>query len=511
MINSASFNNAKKSLTIIMVVTIILVFCYTIIKMYSETYFWYDEAVQFYDAIGINYDSPNVIHNIDNVHLKNSRYNMDPGGYTLILHYWTKISMNPFFIRLLNFVFLVVLISIVVRMTNRCFKENLITLSLLLFLIVFNNAMLIDRAIEVRGYMIEILVVSASVYFLFRGKYFLKQDKFNLKFIGLLLLFCFGMWSRYSAIVSIGFGWFLFSLTTLNLFSRKAIIGHIVLLGNVTTIYLVMLRWQNPFGLPMDYLDYLNDVDGWANLLNENLYFFVLMGFTIFVSVKNMKGDFIATITSIAKRCDTCSGLNVAIFYVIFLNAIYFVLSTMGRHPYEPLSSRNFGVTFSTVLVSILFLIEKLKPNIKQVGLISCFLIIFAFLNRFDLHRGTTNYNHFEKINYLDSILLKNPKSNLFVDYWPGLEIKSSRDITRVNNDLNSRIFYLEQPILVHRETAKLYNLPSFSGRALPNLVKGSFCLVHKYCDLNKNIKFINSRKKMIREFDGNLKLYQLQ
>jgi hypothetical protein len=222
---------------------------------------------------------------------------MDPGGYTLILHYWTKISMNPFFIRLFNFVFLVVLISIVVRMTNRCFKENLITLSLLLFLIVFNNAMLIDRAIEVRGYMIEILVVSASVYFLFRGKYFLKQDKFNLKFIGLLLLFCFGMWSRYSAIVSIGFGWFLFSLTTLNLFSRKAIIGHIVLLGNVTTIYLVMLRWQNPFGLPMDYLDYLNDFDGWANLLNENLYFFVLMGFTIFVFVKNMKGDFIATIT----------------------------------------------------------------------------------------------------------------------------------------------------------------------------------------------------------------------
>jgi large-conductance mechanosensitive channel len=345
----------KKSLTIVMVVAIILVVCYTIIKMYSESYFWYDEAVQFYDAIGINYDSPNVIHNFDNIHLKNSRYNMDPGGYTLMLHFWTKISMNPFFIRLLNFIFLVVLIFIVVRMTNRCFNENLITLSLLLFLIIFNNAMLIDRAIEVRGYMIEILVVAASVYYLFRGKDFLKQDKFNLKFIGLLLLFCFGMWSRYSAIVSISVGWFLFSLTALNLFSWKAIIGHILLFGNITTIYLVMLRWQNPFGLPMDYLDYLNDFDGWANLLNKNLYFFVLLGFTMFVFVKNMKGDFIATITTVAKRYNTCGGLNLAICYVIFLNAIYFVLSLMGRHPYDPLSSRNFGVTFSTVLVLILF------------------------------------------------------------------------------------------------------------------------------------------------------------
>jgi hypothetical protein len=319
------------------------------------------------------------------------------------------------------------------------------------------------------------------------------------------------MWSRYSAIVSISVGWFLFSLTALNLFSWKAIIGHILLFGNITTIYLVMLRWQNPFGLPMDYLDYLNDFDGWANLLNKNLYFFVLLGFTMFVFVKNMKGDFIATITTVAKRYNTCGGLNLAICYVIFLNAIYFVLSLMGRHPYDPLSSRNFGVTFSTVLVLILFLVHKLKPNIQQVGLISCFLIIFAFLNRFDLHRGTTNYHHSEKIYYLDSLLLENPESNLFVDYWPGLEIKCHRDITRVNNDLKSRIFYLEQPILVHGETAKLYGIPSFSGRTLPNLEKGSFCLVHKYCVLNKNRKFLNSQKKMIREFDGNLKLYQLQ
>jgi hypothetical protein len=78
--------NTQKVLTFVLCLNIALIAAYSLVKMYSEPYFCYAEAVQFYVAHGIDYDDPHVLHNLSNVHNENSRFSMDSGGYTLLLH-----------------------------------------------------------------------------------------------------------------------------------------------------------------------------------------------------------------------------------------------------------------------------------------------------------------------------------------------------------------------------------------------------------------------------------------
>jgi hypothetical protein len=507
-------NNAnikmRRIIEILLFVTIIIVLGYAIFKMYNEPYFWYDEAVQFYDALGIDYNNSQVFHDLGNVHYKNSRFNMDPGGYTLLLHFWTKISINPFFIRLLNWLFFFMLLSFVWAITQQHLKDRIKNLSVVLFLLVFNNAMVIDRAIEVRGYMIELMVVVATIYFLINGRKLINSDKYNLKYIGILAILCFGMWSRYSTVVSLGLGWFLFSVSNLGLFSKKAVLGHMVILVNVFLIYHLMLKWQNPFGLPMDYLDYLNTKSGWKALLNSNLYYFAMLAIVIVIQLQEFNWDKTKRLKLFDSENSEMDSFNIAIVFVVLLNVAFFSLSVFGRHPYEPLAERNFGVTFSTVLVAMLFLLNRFKVNVKLFGFSAAILILYSFENRSNFHRGVVNYYFSEEINFIDSLLDKNPKSKLSIAYWPGLEIKCYSDIVERSIENKGQIEFQQQPILVHKETAEYFGIQEKFNSKPMKFEKGSFHLVHKYGDTLYNAKIRQSKKTLIREFKENKKLYRL-
>jgi hypothetical protein len=200
------------------------------------------------------------------------------------------------------------------------------------------------------------------------------------------------MWSRYSAVVSLGLGWFLFAVSTLGLFSRRAILGHVVILVNVFLIYNVMLKWQNPFGLPMDYLKYLNTKSGWEALVNSNLYYFAILVTVLVIQLKEINWDKTRLLKLFYLENREISTFNVSILFGVSLNEIIFIFSVLGRHPYDPLSERNFGVTFSTVFIFLLFLLLKFELNIKLFCFSAEILIIYSFLNRYNFHRGSLNY-----------------------------------------------------------------------------------------------------------------------
>lgn len=84
----------------------------------------YDEAGQFFISQGLNHFSPPFAKpsNLEAIIYNNAHYNMDPGGFTLLLSLWTKISYHFVWLRLLPFLFFslatVVLIRLVWEFTN---------------------------------------------------------------------------------------------------------------------------------------------------------------------------------------------------------------------------------------------------------------------------------------------------------------------------------------------------------------------------------------------------------
>lgn len=69
----------------------------------------YDEAGQFFISKGLNhYSEPYAPEgSITDVIEQNSLYNQDPGGFSFILHYWSKISNNIVYLRLLPLLFFI--------------------------------------------------------------------------------------------------------------------------------------------------------------------------------------------------------------------------------------------------------------------------------------------------------------------------------------------------------------------------------------------------------------------
>lgn len=75
--------------------------------------FWWDEAAQFWIAQGLsNYAEPHAVPaGLGEVYRLNMEQNLDPGGFTLIEHFWTLASRQVAWIRALPLSFLVVALA----------------------------------------------------------------------------------------------------------------------------------------------------------------------------------------------------------------------------------------------------------------------------------------------------------------------------------------------------------------------------------------------------------------
>ena len=120
--------------------------------------FWYDESGQFWIAKGLNHFSPKFSQNGDlyDVLLNNANFNLDPGGFSLILHYWTKISNSPLFLRLLPYCFFLISFVIVVFIVKEWFPNSGV---LVLFsgFILLTFSLIRNYAFELRPYSFEMV------------------------------------------------------------------------------------------------------------------------------------------------------------------------------------------------------------------------------------------------------------------------------------------------------------------------------------------------------------------
>lgn len=161
---------------------------------------WFDESGQFWMAKGLNHFSPLNAQNgnIFEVLKYNAKYNLDPGGYTVLLHFWTYLGNSALYLRLLSYIFFILSIVLLSKLFYNIDNRNPVILFMPL-LFSFSN-LFNYYAFEIRPYSMELLATVLSLYVYYKMDVILQKKRYALlsgTLLGLL------MTSRYSAILSV--------------------------------------------------------------------------------------------------------------------------------------------------------------------------------------------------------------------------------------------------------------------------------------------------------------------
>lgn len=126
-------------------------------------YLWFDEADQFWISKGLNPDSDpltkenGIIEVIEN----NKYYNMDPGGYGVLLHIWSYASNHHVWLRLLSFSFFFGIVLSFIYLSYLWLKD--IHVALLMGFMPILTTVVLYMAFEIRAYSMESLGTMISV------------------------------------------------------------------------------------------------------------------------------------------------------------------------------------------------------------------------------------------------------------------------------------------------------------------------------------------------------------
>lgn len=203
-----------------MILLAFLPFVIVAVKNLANPNFWFDESGQFWMALGLNHFSPPLSQRsgLADVIINNMGYNSDPGGFTVILHYWTLISSSPVWLRTLPFLFFLVSAIFLWRIACRFTNNSCLAFSVAVLSLFYVSNGYVHYAFELRAYSMNYCGVIVSAFLLMR--YFENQNRLNMFLFNLTIsLFIF---SRYSFIITA----FSFSVVVL-IYNKKDIVHFI--------------------------------------------------------------------------------------------------------------------------------------------------------------------------------------------------------------------------------------------------------------------------------------------
>lgn len=372
-------------IAVVLLVTAVVVLYFNI----SYPWLWYDEAGQFWISKGLNHysdpltETKGIMDVIDN----NRYYNMDPGGFSILLHFWTLISNSYVFIRLLPLLFFVgfACFFYLVLREYSVSKPFAIICALLLFLWPITTS----RMVELRAYSMSLMGLTWAVYYLKKC-----EDK-NYSIPSLLML-CLGIaffcTSRYEYIIFA----FPFSLYTLYLIFKhrsgwfgKYLVYGCPLLIMVLAIMAITLQYQNSSVEKVSYLHYLSDD---FSLYHGKLFLFYIINIIIVLTEY--------------RRCHHISQLQLI---SLICPSIFIILSILGLYPWD--SIRTMSVIVITFLNFVVFVYNRF-PNKEYIKIaIICGVMISI--------GGTHPINKTEYNKYLSFInMISRTPQKIYVDDW---------------------------------------------------------------------------------------------
>ena len=357
--------------SIVLWLSFAIIVVYNAIDGFNDRYLWYDESGQFFISMGLNHYSPPLSPRgtLMDVLVNNTRTNLDPGGFSILLYFWTFISQDVMFLRILPYLFYLAGAFFAFKISRRYL--NSLSLSVMFTATWFFLPAISQQAVELRAYTMEMLGTIFSVWYCITYKK--ELNKYS-KLIWLSVFMAIFCTSRYGFIlvafaVSLWVAYVLFKdKKSWDDFFAKMVFYSLPLLIILTLIFQYSLRFQDmKFGFHLWYVEYLND---------DFRVFFKPISFLFYAVVS------IAIVKLIKKR--KLSDFHIITLIVAFT---FFIASIFGIYPWDKL--RTVSALMLLMLFSILFVMAYAERKWQIGDKLYLHLLFFAFASFFVL----TNYH----------------------------------------------------------------------------------------------------------------------
>lgn len=374
-------------------------------RYFNNPYLWFDEAGQFWISKGLNHDSAplsecgNVIDVIEN----NQNYNLDPGGFGILLHYWSLISNHHRWLRMLPLSFFLFTILGFIALSYNWTKNKYIA-SLAGF-IPFMNWMILSEAYEIRAYSMEVLGVVVCILAI---ESLQKNISYNKLVLWSMLIAIF-MTSRYSFIIVafVASTYILYLIYKQNIEIKSKLLEILVYALPLFVVlffdYMFAMRFQNPHIETLSYLPYINTEPS-VILESSSMHVILFVGFLIWL-VYQLRGS-----TLIRQY----QGL---LYVTICTNVLFFVLSILGLHPWNGSCTRCVSM-ITLIIISVCALSGEILKKLFTKTDVKYMVLLFVSLYLCSVGKGlhddyksrTNSYGDFISIDYSDK--------HIFVDRW---------------------------------------------------------------------------------------------
>ena len=461
LISTLNFDSQIKKLIILFfLIFITIIFAWGNI---TNPNFWYDESGQFWIAKGLNHFSPMFSQNGDlyAVLQNNANFNMDPGGFSLILHYWTKVSNAPIFLRLLPYCFFLISFLIIVLIVKEWFPNaGVLVLSSGFILLIFSLTR--SYAFELRPYSFEMASALLSLFVAQISNRICLSKHYSIIF-GILLSLC--LTSRYSSVIPIFSACIFYCYSSFQNYKNKSVIKNSFLFFSPILIALLfnllMLVNQN---VQVDTPEYVNEfmlaTNSATNIFLHlgSILIWLPMVILVLICVCNLK----STMTLKIKK------------YLIFsfiVTTIFTLLSLAGKYPLSFRTRWDISIVsiYSLSLIPLIYFIfyyysKLLKIPVKifsqslQIAVVAIGIFYLSFKNSFidtTINYYDSVYDDFQSCytKLLSGRILANrnamPTIKYLFEYGPLIEYKN----------VYTKIDWYNEKDLINNTTAKSKNI----------------------------------------------------
>lgn len=367
---------------------------------------WYDESGQVFISHGLNHFSDPLLPggSLADVLRANHDYNLDPGGFSVLLYFWCKVSSNHIWLRLLPFIFYLGAIVFTCLISCKIFRDRKIgaVAGLLVFALIGGYF-----AFEVRAYSMELCGVAFSVWMVLT----LRDRQSVRKTLLFSLILCFFITSRYTMLVIAGLlsCIVLFELYrqyrnhtyTLHQLCTRATAYALPLIITVGLIWFFQARIQNSGIEPLSYISYLQK--------GTFMKAFCLIGLIIIGTWKWVSGQ-----------------IRTVIFIFALVNITFIILGFFEKLPWMLLDNKGavFLYLFYIALFNTaLFLLKKsprLFPYLHGLALGGAVIILIGAARY-----GLANTSHWW--DYLqDSIdcAVESSEGTIYIGAWDSPSVR---------------------------------------------------------------------------------------
>ncbi|RYF89780.1 MAG: hypothetical protein EOO03_05205 [Chitinophagaceae bacterium] len=305
-------------------------------------YLMFDEAVQFWISKGLNPDSEplSTPSGVGAVVENNKYYNMDPGGFGILLHWWAAISNNYVWLRMLPFLIYIGVVFAFIYLAYKWTKNK--NVALLIGFIPILYPMLLTMAFEIRAYSMETLGVALCIASL---EHFKKKLHYSNLFAWGCVFAVF-MTSRYS-LVLVAFAtsiYVIFLVATARMTLQSKILAlaayGLPLLAMLQFIYFNALVYQNTNIAPLIYIPYLRDSPELLLKPQALLYMGLMFLLVLALLLRN--------------RYPIIKKYNGLLVISLGVNLLFMLLSFLGMHPWVPAFSFRSNRCISMITLMVL-------------------------------------------------------------------------------------------------------------------------------------------------------------